>query len=83
MTEFQTAFTNFYAAQFKGRRLTWQHSLSSCILRAYFPQGAKELTVSLLQATILLLFNDNDMLSYMDIFRATNLGKFGAQLYMY
>jgi hypothetical protein len=38
--------------------------MSTAMLRASFPKGAKELSVSLLQALVLLLFNDADELSY-------------------
>lgn len=37
------------------------------MLRATFPKGVKELSVSLLQALVLLLFNDADQLSYASI----------------
>ena len=35
-----------------GRRLVWQNSLGSCVLRAQFDKGAKELSVSLFQVCI-------------------------------
>ena len=74
MLEYQTAFEKFYTSKFKGRRLTWQNSLASCAVKAHYQSGIKDLTVSLLQTTILLLFNDVDTLSYTDIAQVTNMG---------
>ncbi|KAG2216875.1 hypothetical protein INT45_009406 [Circinella minor] len=73
MLQCQTSFEEFYPTKFTGRRLTWQNSLASCTVKASFPSGTKDLTVSLLQTTVLVLFNDNDILSYMDIAQATNM----------
>lgn len=42
-------FKEFYLAKHSGRRLVWHHSLGTCVLRAKFQKGAKELSVSLLQ----------------------------------
>ncbi|KAI9591123.1 ubiquitin-protein ligase, cullin 4 [Syncephalis fuscata] len=76
MAEYQDAFKQFYNSQHKNRILTWQHSLGHCRLKAYFPKGAKELDVSLLQAIVLLLFNDataSGSLSYQDILKKTGI----------
>ncbi|RKP22577.1 hypothetical protein SYNPS1DRAFT_25636 [Syncephalis pseudoplumigaleata] len=76
MAEYQNAFKQFYNSQHKNRVLTWQHSLGHCRLRAYFPKGTKELQVSLLQAIVLLLFNDcaiDVSLSYRDIHKKTGI----------
>ncbi|ORY92144.1 Cullin family-domain-containing protein [Syncephalastrum racemosum] len=73
MVACQVAYEKFYTGKFKGRRLAWQNALSACTLRAHFPKGAKELTVSLLQSVILLLFNNAKVLSYGDIANQTNL----------
>ena len=54
----QKEFTAFYADKYREKRvLTWQHSLGHCLLRAFFPSGRKELSVSLFQTIVLLLFN--------------------------
>lgn len=42
-------FRDFYLSKYSGRRLVWQHSLGSCMLRASFPKGMKELSVSTFQ----------------------------------
>ncbi|ORX96044.1 cullin 4 [Basidiobolus meristosporus CBS 931.73] len=76
MAEYQEVFKTFYLSKHHGRRLMWQHSLGHCILKAHFPKGKKELSVSLYQAIILLLFNDvavETKLSYKEIAVATNI----------
>ena len=45
-------FKDFYLSKHSGRRLVWQNSLGACVLRASFPKGAKELSVSLFQACV-------------------------------
>lgn len=47
-----------YLAKYSGRRLTWQNSLGFCVVRALFPLGKKELSVSLFQSVVLALFNE-------------------------
>ena len=42
-------FKDFYLSKHSGRRLVWHNSLGSCVLRAQFPKGLKELSVSLFQ----------------------------------
>jgi cullin-4 len=54
----QTQFAEYYLSKHSGRRLAWQHALATCVVRARFPKGAKELSVSLQQAAVLCLFND-------------------------
>ncbi|RCH83507.1 hypothetical protein CU097_000946, partial [Rhizopus azygosporus] len=60
MIKCQEAYHQFYASRFKGRKLIWQNSLSSCVLIAHFPKETKELSMSLPQAAVLLLFNRLD-----------------------
>jgi cullin 4 len=56
---------DFYGRKYSGRRLAWHHSLGTCVLRAAFPKGAKELSVSLFQAAVLVgCFNDSDDVSF-------------------
>lgn len=61
----QQVFLDFYTKKYSGRRLQWVHTLGSCVLRAAFPKGTKELSVSLFQAVVLCLFNDAPSLSFM------------------
>ena len=49
----QAVFKDFYLSKHSGRRLVWHNSLGSCVLRAQFPMGLKELSVSLFQVRIL------------------------------
>ena len=68
-------FRDFYLGKHSGRKLVWHNSLASCILRAAFPKGVKELAVSLGQAVVLLLFNEGEggALAYPDIKEGTGL----------
>jgi len=70
------SFKNFYVSKHSGRVLNWQHSLDHCVVKATFPSGRKELSVSLFQALVMLLFNDlppGGQLGYKDIKAATRL----------
>lgn len=73
MREYQASFEKYYATKFKGKRLIWQNFLGSCTMKAYFPSGVKDLSINLLQAAVLLLFNDAFTLSYTDIIAATGM----------
>mmetsp|Transcript_37825 Transcript_37825/g.76981 ORF Transcript_37825/g.76981 Transcript_37825/m.76981 type:complete len:538 (-) Transcript_37825:251-1864(-) len=52
-------FETYYAAKYQGRRVSWQHALGNCIVRAKFPKisAPRDLVVSLCQALVLLCFN--------------------------
>ena len=45
-------FKEFYLSKHSGRRLVWHNSLGTCILKARFDKGTKELSVSLFQVRI-------------------------------
>jgi cullin-4 len=66
-------FREFYLSKHSGRRLMWQNSLGSCVLKADFPRGKKELSVSLFQTVVLMLFNDTDRLSLQEVRDATGI----------
>lgn len=66
-------FREFYLAKHTSRKLTWEHSLSTCVLSASFPRRRHELSVSAQQAAVLLLFNDADTLPFADIVRGTGM----------
>ncbi len=70
-----TTYLSYYHQKFQGRKLDWDHALGTATLKARFKAGEKELSVSLYQAVILLLFNDGDGISYADIKEHTRLGK--------
>jgi hypothetical protein len=42
-------FKDFYLSKHSGRRLVWYNSLGTCVIKARFDQGPKELAVSLFQ----------------------------------
>jgi cullin-4 len=60
-------FDKFYNQNFNGRKLNWQHSLSSLNLKANYPKAYKEFQVSVDQGVVLLLFNENEELTYQNI----------------
>ncbi len=55
---YMTRFAEYYMGKYQGRRLMWQHSLGTCVLKARFTPGAKELSVSFFQTLVLLCFNE-------------------------
>ncbi|KAJ3379253.1 Cullin-4B [Lobulomyces angularis] len=73
IAECQRVFNDFYVAKHKGRKLTFQNTLGSCILKANFEKGAKELQVSLFQSIILLQFNNKQKLQFQEIKNLTNI----------
>lgn len=78
MTRVLDRFKLFYASKHSGRTLSWQHSLDQCVLRAHFPSGRKELSVSLYQGLVLLVFNSvpsGAAVSFKEIVMQTKLGE--------
>ena len=69
-----STFTRYYKSKHQGRTLDWDHALGTATLKARFKGGNKELSVSLYQAVILLLFNEEEELVYTDIKEQTRLG---------
>lgn len=67
-------FDKFYHTKHERHKIDWYHSLGTVTLTARFPAGQKELSVSLYQAVVLLLFNEKDNLGYTEIKEQTNLG---------
>ncbi len=70
-----SAYTAFYKKHHQGRKLDWDHALGTATLRARFKAGEKELSVSLYQGAVLLLFNDEATYAYADIKAQTGLGE--------
>ncbi|CAJ0604706.1 unnamed protein product [Cylicocyclus nassatus] len=67
-------YEEFYDSRHTGRKLQWQPRLGQCVLKANFRPGCdKELKVSLFQATVLLLFNDQPSWTAVDIMMVTKL----------
>lgn len=68
LANYQDLFTKFYTGKYTGRKLTFLHHRSTCIVRASFtPKNRKELNASLSQTAALMLFNDVPSLSFQDI----------------
>jgi cullin 3 len=66
-------FQKYYLSNHNGRRLTWQTTMGTGELRAFFGKKRHELNVSTHQMVILLLFNNHDTLTFKDILNATNI----------
>ncbi|KAI8983312.1 Cullin-domain-containing protein [Trametes punicea] len=73
MQEDLADYAEFYKKKHQGRKLDWDHALGTATLKARFKAGEKELSVSLYQAVILLLFNEEATISYADIKEQTRL----------
>ncbi|KAI6018883.1 Cullin family-domain-containing protein [Pisolithus marmoratus] len=67
------AYVAFYKSKHQGRKLDWDHSIGTATLKARFSSATKELTVSLYQAVVLLLFNESVELGYKQILEATRM----------
>lgn len=69
------SFSAFYKGKHKNHKLEWNHQLGTVTLLTRFSSGEKELSVSLYQAVVLLLFKDEDKLGYQDIFTRSGLSE--------
>jgi len=67
------AFTACYLGTNSGRKLTWLTNLGSVEMKANFPGGKKDLTVSFYQMCILLLFNEQASLGLEEIIAAVQI----------
>ncbi|KAL5633304.1 hypothetical protein ACGC1H_003713 [Rhizoctonia solani] len=68
-------FEVYYKEKHDRHRMAWFHSLGTVTLTARFPGGTKEISVSMYQALVLLLFNEQDQFSAADIQSRTQLGQ--------
>ncbi|KAF2837202.1 cullin protein [Patellaria atrata CBS 101060] len=71
-------FQNFYGNKHQGRKLTWLWQLCKGEIRANYIKAGKipyTFQVSSYQMAILLLFNDDDSITYEDIEESTKLSK--------
>jgi len=69
------SYNSFYKRKHQSRVLDWDHALGTATLTARFKEGEKELSLSLYQAVVLLLFNDRDEIHFTEILVATGMGK--------
>ncbi|KAF9258067.1 Cullin-domain-containing protein, partial [Marasmius fiardii PR-910] len=63
----------FYQKRHPKRKLTWDHSLGTMDVRERFKAAPKELSVSMFQGLVLLLFNESTELGYAEIKEATGI----------
>lgn len=75
MQEELNAFAAFYNKKHQGHKIEWNHALGTVTLRARFATDQKELSVSLYQAVVLLLFNDMTEISFVDVKLHTGIGE--------
>lgn len=68
-------FHRFYTEKHKSQKLVWDNSKATCLLRANFPKGRKELALSAYQAVVLMLFNTTKTLSYKQLQEGTGLNE--------
>ncbi|KAI3983720.1 hypothetical protein MKX01_001124 [Papaver californicum] len=66
-------FKEFYQTKTKHTKLTWQYSLDTCNVVGKFQKKPVELVVTTYQASLLLLFNSADKLTYSEILSQLNL----------
>ena len=66
-------FEEYYLARQTGRKIMWRHALDHCVLKANFPKGKKELSVSLFQSLILIQFNRAKVITFSQLKDATRL----------
>lgn len=64
----------YYKKKHSARQLFWTHALGTAELRTRFKHGPKDLSLSLYQAVVMLLFNGEDSLSYEIIKASVCLG---------
>jgi cullin-4 len=67
-------YANDYKLRHSGHALSWDHALGTATLKARFDPGYKDLSVSLYQAVVLLLFNDAVEIPFADIMAQTRMG---------
>ena len=64
LSNLQEDFEKFYLAKHKGKCLTWNIQMGTCMIQANFnPKQVKLLDMSCSQAIILLSFNENPRLT--------------------
>ncbi|KAG8745667.1 hypothetical protein FRC10_007364 [Ceratobasidium sp. 414] len=68
-------FEKYYTSKHSQRRTAWFHSLGTVVLTSRFPGGNKEISVSMYQALVLLLFNEKEQFSAAEIRLRTKLSQ--------
>lgn len=78
-----TKYAEYYKTKHSGHVLEWDHSLGTVVLKAKFDRSVHELSVSMYQALVLLLFNEEDEIAYKDIKAQTNMSMSFFSLFLY
>ncbi|KAM0055886.1 putative cullin protein, neddylation [Helianthus debilis subsp. tardiflorus] len=74
LTSLCDKFRSYFLGTHSGRRLSWQTNMGTADIKANFGTGQKhELTVSTYQMCVLMLFNNNDQLTYKELEQATEI----------
>lgn len=73
IAEAQKQFEAYYDGKHTGRKLAWNQNMGYCVVKAPFPQGAKELQVTVPQAVVLDCFNQAESLTFGELHKATKL----------
>jgi len=66
-------FTQYYESRTSHRKLKWIHTLGTCVLAGKFDTKPIDLVISTYQACILMLFNQQEEYSTLDIAQNTKL----------
>eukprot|EP00744_Colponema_vietnamica_P006820 GILI01009883.1.p1 GENE.GILI01009883.1~~GILI01009883.1.p1 ORF type:complete len:418 (-),score=91.84 GILI01009883.1:40-1293(-) len=74
-SNFVTLFESFYQSRFPNRRVRWIYQSSTAVVTTRFTQGPKELSGSLIQATVLLMVDGTNGLKIPELVQATQLSK--------
>jgi len=74
LAECEQVFKDFYLSKYNGRRLQWQNELGHCSVKANFNKARKELSVSLFQTIVLVLFNEVEQMNFSELLDATGIG---------
>ncbi|KAI8340858.1 Cullin family-domain-containing protein [Chlamydoabsidia padenii] len=77
----QDEFNAFYTDKHPKRRLTWQNTLSVCEVKSNYYRGTHNITLTLHQTVILLIFNDTSRrgFTFGEILAMTNLDELELQ----
>ena len=67
MEKVKDDFTKFYIHNFKNRQIVWLYNHGSLQLETTYLQKRYQVVVTVFQAAILCLFNDNKSLTYKQI----------------
>merc|ERR1711962_1455043 len=72
-SKFHRMFEAFYSKQFSGRKLTWLHHLSNGDVKLGYTTKGYIINMSTTQMAVLLLFDQTDSLSYVELQETTKL----------